>query len=591
MNTHIAPTTVPLSSLTLWEGNVRKTDRTAGLSELADNIQANGLINPLTIYFEDDKAFVVAGQRRLLALQLLLKEGRLGEDHPVAVSPIDKAQALQISLAENVIREDMHLADMFVAFDGLSKAGLSPTEIANRFGKAEKEVAKLLKLGRVNPKLLDLFRKDELDLDQVMAFTVTDNQKEQWKVWGNLSKLQTWQRSAGSIRQALTGGEIPMTDKRVLFVGVDAYEAAGGKVRHDLFSERNAGWIIDSEKLETMVAEKLEALRAEVFAEGWKWAEVRESFDWDDRKGFVEEPAKRVPLTAEQKAEQTAMAKERRALQDLDEMTDEQDARYDELTEKLEELEERPTTVARSAMARSGAVIILEHNGKPRVYRGFTLKADMPKQKGQAALESSPESAKSAFSAALSLSLAKEETAAVQAELAANPKLAMAALAYQVLKGHGSGISVNFGKSYHDNDKAKSAVESIAEAATSEAPSAEQDHDDKAMWEWLKTLDYEGLAKIIAVDVARTASTERNGFERLRTDMGVNLRNWFTPAADNYFSKVPKPQIMEDLENMGVSAETISSYASLKKGELAVKAEGHAAEATDWIPKPMRLEQ
>lgn len=54
------------------------------------------------------------------------------------------------------------------------------------------------------------------------------------------------------------------------FVELATYEAAGGYVRRDLFSDdENAGYIADAELLQKLVAQKLDATAAEVRAEGW----------------------------------------------------------------------------------------------------------------------------------------------------------------------------------------------------------------------------------------------------------------------------------------------------------------------------------
>jgi ParB family chromosome partitioning protein len=57
---------------------------------------------------------VVAGGRRLAALQLLAEQGKMADDKPIECSVIaDDADATEISLAENSVREQMHPADEF----------------------------------------------------------------------------------------------------------------------------------------------------------------------------------------------------------------------------------------------------------------------------------------------------------------------------------------------------------------------------------------------------------------------------------------------------------------------------------------------
>ena len=64
------------------------------------------------------------------------------------------------------------------------------------------------------------------------------------------------------------------SDKRARFVGLEAYEAAGGSVLRDLFEEDGGGWLEDVALLERLVAEKLRTEAETIAAEGWKWLDV-----------------------------------------------------------------------------------------------------------------------------------------------------------------------------------------------------------------------------------------------------------------------------------------------------------------------------
>jgi hypothetical protein len=82
-------------------------------------------------------------------------------------------------------------------------------------------------------------------------------------------QLQTWQRNPDTIRRLLTHALIPATDRKALFVGLDAYTAAGGIVQRDLFSEDRGGWITDVALLERLVAERMNREAEAIRAEGW----------------------------------------------------------------------------------------------------------------------------------------------------------------------------------------------------------------------------------------------------------------------------------------------------------------------------------
>src|SRR4051812_50132532 len=75
------------------------------------------------------------------------------------------------------------------------------------------------------------------------------------------------------IRRLLTEGAAQASDKRAVFVGAEAYEAAGGVIARDLFQHDGGGWFENVALLDRLAREKLEGVAAEVRAEGWKWLE------------------------------------------------------------------------------------------------------------------------------------------------------------------------------------------------------------------------------------------------------------------------------------------------------------------------------
>ena len=70
------------------------------------------------------------------------------------------------------------------------------------------------------------------------------------------------------------------------FVGVDAYEAAGGIVMRDLFQDDNGGWLENVALLESLVTQKLKAEAETIAAEGWKWIEVAVEFPYGHAHGL-----------------------------------------------------------------------------------------------------------------------------------------------------------------------------------------------------------------------------------------------------------------------------------------------------------------
>jgi ParB family chromosome partitioning protein len=72
----------------------------------------------------------------------------------------------------------------------------------------------------------------------------------------------------------LTEHTVRASDRRAQFVGLDAYEQAGGVVLRDLFQHDDGGWLQDVPLLDRMVTEKLRIEAEAIASEGWKWITV-----------------------------------------------------------------------------------------------------------------------------------------------------------------------------------------------------------------------------------------------------------------------------------------------------------------------------
>ncbi len=89
-------------------------------------------------------------------------------------------------------------------------------------------VKQRLRLAAVSPKLLDIYAEDGMTLEQLMAFTVTADHARQEQVWDSVSR--SYNKESYLIRRQLTEGAVRASDRRALFIGIEAYETAGGVV-------------------------------------------------------------------------------------------------------------------------------------------------------------------------------------------------------------------------------------------------------------------------------------------------------------------------------------------------------------------------
>src|SRR3954470_21772573 len=422
--------TIPLSKLVPSPANVRKAK--TDVTGLAANIMVHGLLQNLQVCPNGETYEVVAGGRRLAALKYLAKQKKIAADYGVACEVREGADAIEISLAENEMREAMHPADQFDAFKKLAEDGKGEEEIAARFGVMPHTVRQRLKLAVVSPKLIAAYRKGAMTLDCLMAFTVADDHRTQEKVWAGLPDYA--RQRADAIRDALTEKHIAANSKLARFVGMDAYEAAGGAVLRDLFDADNAGWLTDRELVEKLAAEKLEAAAIAVRGEGWQWFEIMPDLEWESLHRFGHAQSEQLPPTEAQQREIEALTKEGKAIIDEHGEEPEDEAALDrlyEIQERVAELSEGEESWPDVAKAEAGAVIGIGHNGELAIHRGLIRPEDRAAAKkaakGKAPDGAKPDSATAGLSAALIEQLTAHRTAALQARLADNPKVALAA--------------------------------------------------------------------------------------------------------------------------------------------------------------------
>jgi ParB/RepB/Spo0J family partition protein len=262
---------IALKALTPSPLNARRIDKKIAIDELAASILAHGLLQGLSVVaVEGDRYQVSAGGRRLAALKLLLKRKAITGDFevPCQIVPADIAE--EASLAENVQRIAMHPLDEVEAFGRLSAEGQTEDAIAARFGASVRHVRQRLALSALSPVLKAAFRKGELGLEAARAFCLVAEHDRQEAVYAIMPKPVA---NAYAVRSYLTQGAVRASDRLARFVGIEAYEAAGGVVRRDLF-EDDLVFLDSPDILNTLATTKLEALREPLLAEGWGWVNV-----------------------------------------------------------------------------------------------------------------------------------------------------------------------------------------------------------------------------------------------------------------------------------------------------------------------------
>jgi ParB family chromosome partitioning protein len=589
---------IPLDKLIPWDGNVRKTNSTDGLDELIASIAAHGVLQSLVVRKANrGKYAIVAGRRRYLALSALAERGEIMPDAPVPCRIIPgSADATEISLSENVVRAPMHPADQFDAFRELIDSGSTPADIAARFGINESVVKKRLKLARVSPVVFEAYRNGKLNLEQVQGFAISDDHAAQERVF---EATDPEMEDGDDIRNALTEEDIPASDRRAQFVGVAAYEEAGGAVKRDLFSEDDEGiFLLDSVLLDRLALEKLQSHIESVSTEGWKWVDAVAEFDYEARSQYRRRNPEPLPLSEEAAEEQKRLSEEYQKLFDSmkDDENDETSERLDEIEQRMNKLENTESTFTPDALSVAGAVLTINSEGELEVVRGLVREEDDNEDK---AADPSQRAPKPPFSASLVENLTAHRSGAISATLMSRPDIALATVTFALAADvflpctTRSALQISARVLYHHEDsRGKDELERKHELLSDRLPKTEE-----GLWEWCLAQNRDSLLELLAFCAACTVNAVQVKQDRadvfrlahaksLADALNLDMTAWFTPDAANYFSHVSRTQVISDLaEATGKPAKR--SWDKLKKSELAILAERETA-GKGWLPQPLK---
>lgn len=599
---------IPLDKLFVSPDNVRTASTPEGIAELAASIKAHGLQHNLVVRKNGKGYGIIDGSRRYQALQQLVKAGHISENLPVPCK-LDESRldAKELSLAANVVREDMHPADSYEAYRQLVDAGQSVAEIAAKFGVDEAYVNKLLKLARVSPEILKAYRDEELKLDEVMAFTLTDDHARQEQL---LADLPT-PANAQSIRRALTQDKLPVTDKRVKFVTLKAYEKAGGEMLQDLFVDfGNGGYVTNIGLLEELAKGKLDKAAEKLAGDGWKWVEVLIDFSYSIQH---ERQLQQIYPTQPEltKAEEKNLAKLNAK---YDKLSDEWDGDISkdlpdgmaELKEEIRAIEDRDGVWTDEQKAGAGVIVTIADDGKVKIVEGVVKPEDMParKAKPKQAEKSSADTAEpeeKGLSAALIENLSAQKSAALADDLMQNPEQALSELAYTLLldvyqvKDASSCIQITCRPQSLFRVSGSEAERRIEE--TRKAWGKKIPKDGEKIRAWVSKQDRKTLLQILAFCAGLSVnavqgkmdagSTRLDHANQLAKDIELDVSAYFTPTAENYFSRVSSQQILADIAEAR-GKPNAPALEKLKKGDLAKEAE-KLVSGTGWLPKPLRV--
>lgn len=149
---------LPLSKIDINKDQPRKHFAKEALAELAESISQNGLLQPIAVLKRGERYEIVAGERRFRAFRLLEKESI-----PAIVKNLTEQQAMELSLIENLQREDLNAVESAGAMRLLmDRFALTQQELAQKLGKSRSAVANTLRLLELPDKILQMIMAGKL---------------------------------------------------------------------------------------------------------------------------------------------------------------------------------------------------------------------------------------------------------------------------------------------------------------------------------------------------------------------------------------------------------------------------------------------
>jgi ParB family chromosome partitioning protein len=630
---------IPLDKLKKHPENARKTPHsTASIEGKAASIAAKGLLQNLVVEPERDADgaetgfyLVSIGEGRRLAQLLRVERGEIDTSEPMRCVIDTANDPSEISLDENVNREDLHPADEFEKFHELVETrGFGPEEIAARFGVTATVVRQRLRLANLSPRLIQLYRNGELNMDQLQAFAITNDHDRQQQVFDSLS----YNRDPSFIRRELTDGHVPASDRRAAFVGAEAYLEAGGTIVRDLFTEDRGGFFEDAALLDRLAIEKLEAAAEEMReAEGWKWAEASISFVYAyNMRRIYPEP---VDLSEDDDAALIAAQEDYDTLtekyQDANELPPDVDERFAELEAEIERLEAKQSAYVPEDAARAGVFVALASDGTLRVERGFIRPEDEEPEDadddddgirvnedgeviedGEDEDDPAPDpededagDAGKPISDALVRDLTAHRTLGLRLALGEQPDIALLAVTHALAaqtyyRGSGEAhileirpLSTFLG-SFADGIEDTAAAKALADRHA--GWQADLPRDVAELWDFIAGLDHASLMALFAHCASLTVNAVKQPWERkpraqetvesVATALALDMTAHWTPTVRTYLGRVTKAHILAAVAD-GVSAEAAERIKDMKKQPMAEAAEQLLA-GTGWLPPLMR---
>jgi ParB family chromosome partitioning protein len=167
---------IPIEWIRPGKYQPRKGFDEQGLSELAESIRAQGIMQPIVLrQLGEDRYEIIAGERRWRAAQVA------GLDKvPSLVRDADDQSAIAMSLIENIQREDLNPWEESLALQRLiEEFDLTHQQVAETVGKSRSAVTNMLRLANLTPRVIRFLSSGEIEMGHARALLSLDDMRQE----------------------------------------------------------------------------------------------------------------------------------------------------------------------------------------------------------------------------------------------------------------------------------------------------------------------------------------------------------------------------------------------------------------------------
>jgi ParB family transcriptional regulator, chromosome partitioning protein len=260
---------IPIDRLSVSKANMRQGKKPPDVSDILPSVIKRGVIIPVIVRpnCQDGHFEICAGKRRYFASLAAQAAGKEDVQLPcITIAANDDADALEISMIENMLRQSPDPVTQWESYTRLVKEGRTVDDIAATFALTELQVKRILALGNLLPRIRDAYRAEEIDAATVRHLTLAS--KAQQKAWLALFDDEDAYTPRGhQLKEWLFGGGAISTS--VALFDLADYQ---GQIVTDLFEEQ--GYFADADAFWAAQSAEIEKRKAAYLDDGWSAVEI-----------------------------------------------------------------------------------------------------------------------------------------------------------------------------------------------------------------------------------------------------------------------------------------------------------------------------